>query len=118
MASANHWRQRTRSYAKKYGLDPDIFEAQINAESSFNPNARSPAGAGGIAQIMPGTAKSWGVDPYDPDAALNAAAKNMANYKRKYGSYRVALAAYNAGEGAVAKYNGVPPYAETRNYVK
>jgi hypothetical protein len=66
---------------------------------------------------MPATAKSWGVDPMNAPQALDAAAKHMAQYVRKYGSYRKALAAYNAGEGAVQQYGGVPPYAETRNYV-
>ena len=114
-----------RQVAGQYGLDPDIFVRQINQESGFNPVAVSPAGARGIAQIMPATAKGWGVDPSDPNAALAAAAKNMASYRNTYlkqglddaEAYRRALAVYNAGPGAVAKYKGVPPYQETQNYI-
>lgn len=113
------YRRRARRYAQREGIDPDIFEAQIGQESGFNPNARSPAGATGIAQIMPATARGWGVNPNDPDASLRAAAKAMRKYLDSYkGDWRKALAAYNAGPGAVAKYGGVPPYAETQNYVK
>jgi hypothetical protein len=106
--------------AQRAGIaNPEIFVRQINAESGFRPDARSPAGALGIAQIMPGTARGWGVDPLDPKASLDAAANAMAKYLRSYkGDWAKALAAYNAGVGAVAKYGGVPPYAETRNYIK
>lgn len=109
-----NYREEARKAASKYGLDPDIFERQIGAESNFNPKARSGAGAVGIAQIMPGTAKSWGVDPTDPLASLDAAAKNMAQYVRKYGGYENALRAYNAGPGAIEKSKG---YRETNAYV-
>jgi hypothetical protein len=108
------WRRRTREIAQEAGVDPDLFEAQINQESGFNPTARSPAGASGIAQIMPATARGWGVDPMNPEAALRAAARNMATYQKKYG-IEGALRAYNAGEGAIEKSKG---YAETNNYVK
>lgn len=112
------YRAAAAAAAKKYGYDPGYFTRQIGAESNFNPNAHSPAGAQGIAQIMPGTARGWGVNPRDPLASLDAAAKAMSGYLRSYhGDYRKALAAYNAGPGAVAKYGGVPPYAETQNYV-
>lgn len=118
--------QVARTAAEHYGIDPDLFENQIRQESGFNPKARSPVGAFGIAQIMPATAKSWGVDPSDPVASLDAAAKNMAGYintYRKQGhdprtAHAMALAAYNAGPGAVQKFKGIPPYAETQNYVK
>jgi hypothetical protein len=108
------YRAETRRAAARYGLDPNIFARQINQESGFNPNARSPKGAIGIAQIMPDTAKGWGVDPTDPIASLNAAAKNMARYVKQYGSYRNALVAYNAGPGYVGK--ALP--AETQKYLK
>ena len=101
--------------ARRYGLDPHIFIRQIKQESGFNPNARSPAGATGIAQIMPDTARAWGVNPNDPKAALRAAAKNMAQYVKKYGSYENALRAYNAGPGAIEKSKG---YSETNHYVQ
>lgn len=105
--------------AKKYGLDPQIIIRQINQESGFNPNAKSKAGALGIAQIMPSTAKSWKVDPLDPIASIEAMCRESAKYLKTYkGDYSKMLAAYNAGPGAVAKYNGVPPYKETQNYVK
>lgn len=109
------YRAEARRAAERYGLDPDIFERQIGAESGFNPNARSPAGATGIAQIMPGTARGWGVNPNDPIASLDAAARNMAQYVQRYGGYENALRAYNAGPAAIEKSKG---YAETNNYVK
>ena len=98
-----NWRKEARKAAKRHGLDPDVFEAQINQESRFNPGAKSPAGALGIAQLMPDTARGWGVDPMDPHAALDAAAKNMAAYVRQYGGYENALRAYNAGPGAIER---------------
>lgn len=104
--------------AKAAGIKrPILFVRQIAAESGFQVCARSPAGALGIAQIMPATARSWKVDPHLPEQALRVAAKQMARYEKQYGSYRLALAAYNAGPGAVSQYGGVPPYAETRNYI-
>ena len=108
-----NYRKVARRAARRYGLDPSIFERQIQQESGFRPNARSGAGALGIAQIIPETAKSWGVNPNDPKAALDAAAKHMAGYVQKYGSYKNALVAYNAGPGAVGK--ALP--AETQGYI-
>lgn len=119
MASSTYWRAVAMAKARRYGLDPQVFARQIQMESGFNPSARSPAGALGIAQIMPATARGWNVNPMNPNAALDAAARNMARYVHSYGGrYDLALAAYNAGPGAVAKYHGVPPYAETRRYVQ
>lgn len=114
------------NFAKHHGLRPALFKAQIRQESGFNPRARSRVGAQGIAQIMPGTAKAWRVNPMNPVAALNAAARNMARYVNTYKNQghdqitaeKLALAAYNAGPGAVAKHNRVPKYPETQNYVK
>jgi hypothetical protein len=108
--------QLARRKAKKYGVDPAVFVRQISAESGFNPRAGSPAGARGIAQIMPATAKGWGVnlDDNDPRDDLDAAARNMAGYIKKFGSYEKALRAYNAGPGAVEKSRG---FSETNNYV-
>jgi hypothetical protein len=108
------YQQLARQYAQKYGLNPNVFVRQIRQESGFNPNARSKAGAVGIAQIMPATARGWGVDPTNPRAALDAAAKNMAGYVKRYGSYRNALVAYNAGPGNVGK----PLPAETQGYIR
>ena len=104
-----------RNAARRAGLDPNIFVRQIRQESGFRPDARSPAGALGIAQIMPATARGWKVDPMDPQAALNAAARNMASYVRKYGGYENALRAYNAGPGAIQASRG---YKETNHYVQ
>lgn len=109
------YRAEARRVAKRHGLDPDIFERQIGQESGFNPHAKSPAGALGIAQIMPATAKAWGVDPSDPVASLDAAARSMAHYVRQFGSYDKALRAYNAGPGNVDESKG---FAETNAYVK
>lgn len=108
-----------RQKAQTYGIDPDLYVRQIEAESSFNPQAVSPAGAQGIAQFMPGTAKGVGLEnPYDPVTALDAGAKHLSQlYKRYDGNMELALAAYNAGPGAVDKYNGVPPFKETQHYV-
>jgi len=107
-----------RQAAQRVGIDPDIFTRQIQQESGFNPNAKSPAGATGIAQFMPGTAQGMGIDPSDPYAALDAAAKLDRQNLEKYGDYRSALAAYNAGGGNVDKYGGVPPFEETQRYVQ
>jgi soluble lytic murein transglycosylase-like protein len=111
--------------AINHGLDPKLFKAQIRQESGFNPRARSRVGAIGVAQIMPSTARAWKVNPWHPISALNAAARNMARYVRTYKKQghdqqtaeKLALAAYNAGPGAVAKYKAVPPYRETKQYV-
>lgn len=98
---------------------PQLFVRQIAQESSFDPCAGSSAGAKGIGQLMDATGAGWGVtDPYDPHQSLRAAAKAMAKYEKSYGSYSVALQAYNAGPGAVAEYRGRVPYGETREYVR
>jgi soluble lytic murein transglycosylase-like protein len=110
------YRAIAKQKAEKYGLLPEVFLRQITQESGFNPNVKSPAGAIGIAQIMPGTASDWGVNPNDPVASLDAAARNMAEYINSYGgnatkdpvkvrsAYEKALQAYNAGPGSVGKY--------------
>lgn len=105
--------------ARAAGVDPDIFVRQIDMESGFNPRALSPAGAIGIAQFMPATAAGLGIDPWDPWQSLRGAARLMRSYLDRYAwSYELALAAYNAGPGAVAKYGGVPPYPETQKYIR
>ena len=106
-------------YAKKYNLPVRIFRELVKAESNFNPKAVSKKGAMGLCQLMPETAKRLGVkDPFNVDENLNAGAKLLKELYRKYRSWKLALAAYNAGEEAVEKYGGIPPYRETRNYVK
>lgn len=108
-----NYRKLARQDARKYGLDPNIYGRQIKQESGYNPNAVSPAGARGIAQFMPGTAAGLHINPNNPVQALDAAAKLMAGYVKKYGSYKNALVAYNAGPGEVG---GQLP-AETQQYV-
>ena len=111
-------RIRARVIAEQHGIPWNIFNAQINAESGWDPEARSPAGAIGLGQLMPGTARGLGVDPTDPEQNLEGAARYLQQQYQRFGKWDLALAAYNAGPGAVAKYGGVPPYAETQNYVK
>ena len=111
-----------KEYAKKvaddYGLPRNIFLALFNQESGWNPNAISPAGAMGVGQFMPATAKAYGIDPMNPYQSIDATGRYLSANLRTYrGDWRKTLASYNAGAGAVAKYGGVPPYKETQNYV-
>ncbi len=110
-----NYRQIARRKARKYGVPEAVFVRQIKQESGFNPRARSPAGATGIAQIMPATARGWGINPNDPVASLDAAAKNMSRYIRQFGSVEKALRAYNAGPGNIERSRS---FGETNNYVK
>jgi cell wall-associated NlpC family hydrolase len=103
---------------RKYDLPSGLLRAVASVESSFNASAVSPAGARGLMQLMPGTARGLGVDPMDPAQAVDGAARMLSGLIDQFGSVRLALAAYNAGAGAVKKYGGVPPYTETQNYVK
>jgi Transglycosylase SLT domain/D-alanyl-D-alanine carboxypeptidase len=104
--------------AQRWGVSAHLLAAQLYAESNFNPFARSPAGAEGIAQFMPGTADALGLrDPFDPAAAIDAQAHLMRDLLGRLGSVPLALAAYNAGEGAVAACGCIPPFPETRAYV-
>jgi hypothetical protein len=104
--------------ASRWNVSASLLAAQLYAESGFNPFAVSPAGARGIAQFMPGTARSYGLrNPFDPVAAIQAQAHLMRDLLRRFGSVPLALAAYNAGPGAVAGCGCIPPYPETRAYV-
>lgn len=107
-----------RAAAIRHGIPVDLFMKLVKQESNWNPNARSHKGAIGLAQLMPATARSLGVDPRDPRQNLEGGARYLARQYQKFRSWRLALAAYNAGPHAVEKYNGVPPYRETQNYVK
>jgi soluble lytic murein transglycosylase-like protein len=116
-AHAEEYAQPIADAAQQNNVPPQILTALLNQESGFNPNAVSRAGATGIAQFMPGAAASNGVDPTDPNSSINGAAQYLNELYTQFQSWPLALAAYNAGAGAVEKYGGIPPYPETQNYV-
>lgn len=113
-----HLRAPIAAAATANGLNPVMLAALLRSESGFDPRAVSPAGAQGIAQFMPATARGIGLrDPFDPSQAIPAAARLLGGHVREFGSLPLALAAYNAGAGAVRRYGGIPPYRETQGYV-
>jgi hypothetical protein len=104
--------------ARHFGVDPSLVHAVVSAESGYQPTARSRKGALGLMQLMPATALQYGVsDPFEPKANLEAGIRHLRSLLDRY-DVSLALAAYNAGEGAVRRYGGIPPYNETRAYVR
>jgi|HubBroStandDraft_3_1064219.scaffolds.fasta_scaffold14578_3 soluble lytic murein transglycosylase-like protein len=106
--------------AARYGLDPAVLHGLIQQESGFDPESQSSAGAAGLTQLMPGTASSLGVaNPLNPAESIEGGARYLSQMMERFGgNTEDALAAYNAGPGAVQQYGGIPPYAETQSYVQ
>jgi len=107
-----------KKYADKYGISELLVRSLIQVESSFNPKAESPVGAKGLMQLMPVHTVKQGIDPYDPDQNVKTGIAYLSRLLTKYNDLELALAAYNAGEGNVDKYGGIPPFKETKLYVK
>jgi hypothetical protein len=104
--------------SEAHGVDPLLVRALIQVESNYQPKAKSRKGALGLMQLMPSTARSYNVrNPFDPRANIEAGIKHLKSLIERFGRVELGLAAYNAGAGAVTKFNGIPPYRETRNYV-
>ena len=119
-ATRNAYDALIRASASRHGIDPGLMKAMMHTESAFNPNARSPVGAQGLMQLMPATARRFSVsNPWNPADNIEGSAKYIAwLLKRFNNNVEYAVAGYNAGEGNVDKYKGIPPFRETRNYVK
>ncbi len=109
-----------KKVAKRHGVEPDLIHAIIRAESNYESTAVSPKGAIGLMQLMPATGKAYGVNNFiDPEENIEGGTKYLKDLIRLYeGKTSLVLAAYNAGQEAVKRYKGIPPYAETRNYIK
>ena len=110
--------EHARAAARRHGIPEDLFLRLVQQESGWNPGAVSHAGARGLAQLMPDTARLLGVNPDDPLQNLDGGARYLRMMYDRFGDWRLALAAYNAGPGAVEAHNGIPPFRETRDYVR
>ena len=111
------WLEPAKAAARRHGVPEELFLRLVRQESGWNPQALSHKGAIGLAQLMPGTARYLRVDPHDPEQNLEGGARYLIEQYRRFGSWRLALAAYNAGPEAVARHNGIPPFRETQGYV-
>jgi soluble lytic murein transglycosylase-like protein len=107
-----------RAAARRHKIPEELFLRLVGTESNFHPTARSSKGAIGLAQLMPQTAQYLGVNPHDPGQNLDGGARYLSQQYSRFGDWRLALAAYNAGPEAVERYRGVPPYSETQRYVR
>lgn len=117
-ATGGPYAEQIERAAASHGVDGDLVKAVIKAESDFDPSAVSRAGAQGLMQLMPETARRRNVEnPFDPSDNIEGGVLHLKELLSEFGDTRLALAAYNAGENAVRRHNGVPPYSETRNYV-
>jgi len=112
------WLEVARDAARRHGVPEDLFLRLVQQESGWNNAAVSPKGALGLAQLMPETAALLGVDPADPEQNLEGGARYLRMQFNEFGTWPLALAAYNAGPGAVDEHGGFPPFAETENYVE
>lgn len=110
--------EMAKQAARKYNVPENIFVRLVQQESNWNPRAKSHKGALGLAQLMPQTARALGVDPMDPQENLEGGARYLKRQYDRFRNWRLALAAYNAGPGAVEEHKGIPPYKETQNYVR
>lgn len=116
---ARAWAPLVEPIAARYGLDTELVLRVIEAESGGNPQAVSPKGAMGLMQLMPETARALGIsDPFDPAQNIEGGVRYLSHLLRRFGDLRLALAAYNAGPGAVERYGGVPPFPETQRYLE
>jgi soluble lytic murein transglycosylase-like protein len=118
-ASSPDLRRLVKEISLEHGVDPKLVDSLVRVESAYDPKAVSRRGAMGLMQLMPQTAKRLRVaNPFDPESNIRGGVREFARLIERYsGNLQLALAAYNAGEGAVARYRGIPPYSETRNYV-
>ncbi len=117
-AGATPYAELFSAAGARHGVPPALLSAVAEIESGFNPDAVSPAGARGLMQFMPQTAAGMGVDPSDPASSVDGAARLLRSHLDRFGSWELALAAYNAGPGAVTRHGGIPPFTETQNYVR